>query len=65
MKWDIWAVLEVTTDGYLEYSFESAWAPPVAWLEEVSKQFPTLAFRLQYHENEPDQRFTGVATAQG
>jgi hypothetical protein len=62
-KWDIDAELKIATDDYLEYSFESAWAPPDAWLEEVSKQFPALAFRLQY--DEPDQALTGVVTVQG
>ncbi len=37
-------------DGYASFTFQSAWAPPVAGLTEVSKQFPTVTFSLSYYE---------------
>src|SRR5512135_153201 len=61
-KWDVQAVLDTDAEGYLVYLFESAWVPPVAWLERVSRKFPTLKFQLRY--DEPDQGFLGVAKAE-
>ncbi len=60
-KWDVQAVLEDEGDGYLDYSFQSAWSPPVEWLEKVARDYPQLSFRLEYEEEGRD--FVGVATA--
>ena len=60
-KWDVEAGLDCDDEGYLEYTFDSAWSPPVAWLEEVSKKFPTLDFRLKY--DDPANGFLGIAKA--
>lgn len=49
-KWDIDGCLNYDDEDYLEYSFESAWSPPVAFLEKVSKDFPLLRFILKYEE---------------
>ena len=49
-KWDISACLNYDDEEYLEYSFESSWAPPVRFLEKVSKDFPLLKFVLKYEE---------------
>lgn len=32
----------------LEYSFWTAWSPAEAWLEAVSKKYPSLTFALKY-----------------
>ena len=49
-KWDIDGCLEYDDEEYLEYCFDSAWAPPTAFLEKVSKDFPLLKFVLKYEE---------------
>ena len=49
-KWDVDACLEYDEEDVLEYSFDSAWAPPTAFLEKVSKDFPLLKFVLKYEE---------------
>src|SRR5207245_1066396 len=35
-------------DGIVIYEFNTAWAPPVEFLEHVSKEWPQLAFELAY-----------------
>ena len=49
-NWDIDACLNYDDEEYLDYSFESAWSPPTAFLEKVSKDFPLLRFVLKYEE---------------
>lgn len=39
--------------------FETAWSPPIAWLEKVQQDFPKLYFRMYYEE--PGYAFCGVA----
>lgn len=38
-KWDVDAVLSESRQHFLEYVFDSAWAPPIAWLQYVSARF--------------------------
>ena len=61
-KWDVEAKLAEKGDGWLVYRFDSAWSPPIAWLEKVARDYPMLSFRLKY--DEPGVGFAGVATAQ-
>ena len=59
-KWDVFPDLEslpeissyqsTANHGSWTYSFDTAWAPPKAWLLETSERFPTLQFLLEYHE---------------
>jgi hypothetical protein len=50
-KWDIAEVAALEDDeDFLEYGFDSAWSPPVEWLEKVAKQYPELEFGLKYEE---------------
>ena len=49
-KWDVASCLENDDIDYLEYSFQSAWRTPTAFLEKVSKDFPLLRFVLKYEE---------------
>lgn len=61
-KWDVDGKLSSDFPDCLEYAFRSAWNPPVEWLKQVSKDYPTLRFRLRYVE-ESDE-FTGIARVQ-
>ena len=61
-KWDVDGKLVQEYEDCLEYSFRSAWYPPIAWLKQVSTDYPTLLFRLRYYEE--DDAFTGIARVQ-
>lgn len=52
-KWGLYEVELADGDfdnGRLEYTFLSAWAPPVPVIEAMSKQFPSLQFAMDYFE---------------
>lgn len=49
-KWDVQASLEEMTDEMLVYSFDSAWNPPLAFVEKVAELFPLLNFLLEFKE---------------
>ena len=36
---------------YFAVSFETAWSPPIAWIENIMKDFPGLQFTLEYEES--------------
>jgi hypothetical protein len=52
-KWDVYDV-ELTGDcsesGSLNYSFQTAWSPPIPVIQAMSKRFPSLRFALDYFE---------------
>jgi len=49
-KWDTYD-LELTHEkGYTYYSFDSAWSPPSAWIQKVSRKFPHLKFNVTWAE---------------
>ena len=50
-KWDIDAYVNEESDEHIHYYFDSAWSPPVEWLEKTSKLFPDLRFKLVYRED--------------
>jgi hypothetical protein len=57
-KWDAsygWSEIEKT--GATIW-FDTAWAPPIAWLEFVAEKFPELQFTMRYEE--PGVNFCGV-----
>lgn len=64
-KWDVDGHLiesqSQLDEGYLAYEFDSAWAPPIQWLEYVSALYPLLKFQLHYDES--GMCFKGVANA--
>lgn len=49
-KWDIEISDEEISDDYIMMSFDSAWSPPVLWLEKVAEDYPQLRFTLEYEE---------------
>lgn len=48
-------------DDGLIYEFDTAWSPPIEFLERVSTQWPDLIFVLEYEE--PDEGYKGLAKA--
>ena len=44
------AVLVSVSQDALAYEFETAWTPPLAFLEHLSRAWPTLSFELEYDE---------------
>lgn len=56
-KWDIYdEAITPEEMGWHEgveritFGFDTAWSPPIAWLEKVAPLFPTLHFKLHYEE---------------
>jgi hypothetical protein len=62
-KWDVESRIIQEGEEILEYGFDSAWAPPLEWLERVGPQFPKLSFRLWYAEG--GAYYAGVSTVEG
>ena len=62
-KWDVDATVKCEpSEAYqsLELSFDSAWGPPIEWLQHVAALYPELDFVMDYME--PGMAFCGVAT---
>jgi len=47
-KWDVEEVSVDEEDDKLTYHFDTAWSPPLEWLETTSKNFPQLIFILNF-----------------
>jgi len=47
---------------YFAVSFQTAWSPPVQWIDNIMKDFPDLSFTLEYEE--PGMGFGGRLSAQ-
>ena len=58
-KWDVEINDSTIDDDFIELSFDSAWGPPIAWVEIVAKKYPKLKFALKY--DEPGMCFMGCA----
>lgn len=43
-------IIERESNHYISYVFDTAWTLPLPIILEMSKQFPTLRFELQYYE---------------
>lgn len=62
-KWDIGDVELTEDDDGLCYVFDSAWSPPIGWLQRVALSFPKLKFKLKYRED--GMGFKGLTIAEG
>ena len=58
-KWDMGDPVIGSEDSEFTCYFSTAWSPPVAAFEEISKRFPNATFELSYEEQGSD--FTGAA----
>jgi hypothetical protein len=58
-KWDACESDWDLDDNELTIHFQTAWAPPIGWLENVSAQFPELEFKMIFQEE--GQGFCGRA----
>ena len=56
------SALTETWHGGALYEFDTAWNPPLAFLQTVSQSWPTLVFVLDYEE--PGNAFKGLARTQ-
>jgi hypothetical protein len=70
-KWDISADIELQDDYFDDdeggavaiVRFDSAWSPPIEWVEKVAPMFPTLTFELRFWEG--GMGFAGKYTKNG
>lgn len=51
------------SDGELVYNLDTAWSPPLPWMEKASKQYPDLEFSIKY--GDPSMDFSGAMTVKG
>lgn len=56
-KWDVEAQVVGESDTFVQYTFDSAWAPPIGALDHIAGNYPTLTFTLEY--DEPGMDFAG------
>lgn len=50
-KWGAYdSELSQDEDGFLLYSFNTAWSPPAEWIEATSRLFPKLRFKDTWHD---------------
>jgi hypothetical protein len=62
-KWDACEPEILHNDiDFFRVSFETAWAPPIAWINNILQDFPDLCFELEY--DEPGMCFGGLLQAQ-
>ena len=62
-KWDACEPnIDHNDKDYFAVTFESAWSPPIAWIDNIMQDFPDLSFTLEYEE--PGMCFGGRLSAQ-
>ena len=62
-KWDACEPHICSNDiNFFCVSFETAWSPPIDWIDNIMKDFPDLCFELEYEE--PGMMFGGLLQAQ-
>lgn len=60
-KWDLEATILNKEPGLVEIDFQSAWGPPLEFLQNISTLYPRLEFVLEY--DEPNMELKGKARA--
>lgn len=50
-------------EGFIAYEFNTAWSPPLEFLQTAAKNWPNLTFVLEYEE--PGAAFKGLAKFKG
>lgn len=51
-KWDVgFFALQEPSDQELIYEFDTAWSPPIRWVEQASVLFPQFIFSLSFYED--------------
>lgn len=55
-KWGVDAEIDVS-DTFVSYRFDSAWSPPIEFLENICERYPLLNFHLSY--SEPGNNYEG------
>ena len=48
-KWDVYENTEISRDEW-RLNFDTAWSPPIPFVEKLSKLYPTLTFTVAYSE---------------
>ena len=48
--------------NFFSVSFDTAWSPPIDWIDNIMEDFPDLCFELEY--DEPGMCFGGLLQAQ-
>ena len=62
-KWDACESCINNNDiNFFSVSFETAWGPPIDWIDNIMEDFPDLCFELEYEE--PGMCYGGILTAQ-
>ena len=62
-KWDACEpYIDHNDIDYFAVSFETAWSPPIDWINHIMQDFPDLSFTLEYEE--PGMCFGGRLSAQ-
>ena len=62
-KWDACeSHIDHNDIDYFAVSFESAWSPPVNWINNIMQDFPDLCFTLEYEES--GMGYGGILSAQ-
>lgn len=56
-KWDTTYRITKYPDGAI-FQFETAWAPPIPFVAEMQRRYPTLTWELFYYE--PSMKFAGI-----
>ena len=62
-KWEPDVSHVYAEDNYLEYEFCTAWSPPTALLDHLTKEWPDLLFEIEFREE--GMGFYGRATYSG
>ena len=57
-KWDCTDVILEDNSNQVEYYFNTAWSPPIQWLEKTSIKYPNIIFSIEYSEGGCD--FWGI-----